>query len=836
MVYLRLSFREFRQRPGRAILTLMSIVIGVAAVVAVSLAAGTARRAFDDIFTAVAGRADLEVTAPFGTTFAANVAGKIRGLPGIAEASPVIERTGVMYVDSEPIQYMYMGVDPELDKKLHDYTLVAGKPLGDGHGVILDAAFAKTHGIQLEDRVDLLTPVGTVKAYISGLFRRDNVSATGQGAVLLMTLPNAQILAKAPRKIDNVQILLGEGANEEAVRAEIEKVLPGGLSVGQPAARSAMAAETSLSTEQGMEMARGFSLIVAVFIIANTFLINITQRRKQIGILRAIGTTRLQIGIMIYAEAILMGLVGSILGCLAGVVGARLLSRAMGELYQTNLPAVAPGWQPFAIAGLIGMGISFLGAALPARRARQLSPMDALRDVLPADIEGFTRWLMLLGTSFSLLGAAALYLSAVGRIEALYGVWAGILLLLGVALLLPLALRPLSWLASAAVAPFMRIESRLARRQLLRNYSRSTLTITFVYIAIATGIALANSILDNVNDVRDWYRQSIVADFIIRAMAPDMATGLAADLPQSLDAKLRAIPGITNIEGIRLVRAKVDDEPVIVAARDFSPRTIDAFDFIAGDSANLMDEVKRGEVLVGSVLAQRLGLKVGDKISIGAGSAPHELVVAAIVNDYQAGGLIVHMDRRFAQREFGIAGVDIYAILVDRKQLPEVRAALEKVTQEEDVPLQSSTDIQEHIDEMMAGVVGALWGMVALLLLVAAFGVANTLTMNVLEQTRELGLLRIIAMTRDQVRKTIFAQALMIGLLALVPGIFAGFAIAYLINLATLSVIGHPVQLQFHPWLMLGAFASGLALVAAAAWFPAERAARLQLSQALHYD
>jgi putative ABC transport system permease protein len=108
--------------------------------------------------------------------------------------------------------------------------------------------------------------------------------------------------------------------------------------------------------------------------------------------------------------------------------------------------------------------------------------------------------------------------------------------------------------------------------------------------------------------------------------------------------------------------------------------------------------------------------------------------------------------------------------------------------------------------------------------------------MNVLEQTRELGLLRIIAMTRDQVRKTIFAQALMIGLLALVPGIFAGFAIAYLINLATLSVIGHPVQLQFHPWLMLGAFASGLALVAAAAWFPAERAARLQLSQALHYD
>ena len=100
---------------------------------------------------------------------------------------------------------------------------------------------------------------------------------------------------------------------------------------------------------------------------------------------------------------------------------------------------------------------------------------------------------------------------------------------------------------------------------------------------------------------------------------------------------------------------------------------------------------------------------------------------------------------------------------------------------------------------MMAGVVGALWGMVVLLLLVAAFGVANTLTMNVLEQTRELGLLRIIAMTRDQVRKTIFAQALMIGLLALIPGIIAGFGIAYLINLATLPVIGHPVEAAVPP-------------------------------------
>ena len=143
-----------------------------------------------------------------------------------------------------------------------------------------------------------------------------------------------------------------------------------------------------------MEMARGFSLIVAVFIIANTFLITITQRRKQIGILRAIGATRLQIGIMIYAEAILMGIVGSILGCIVGVAARRTCSPARwASSTKPRSRASRSRWQPFILAGVIGMGISFIGAALPARRARQLSPMDALRDVLPSEIEGFSRWL-----------------------------------------------------------------------------------------------------------------------------------------------------------------------------------------------------------------------------------------------------------------------------------------------------------------------------------------------------------------------------------------------------------------------------------------------------------
>lgn len=836
MVYLRLGIRELGERPGRAILTLLSVVIGVAAVVAVGLAADTTRRAFDDIFRTVAGRADLEVTVPFGTTFDARLVDKLGEIPGVAVVSPVIERFAVMFVGDKRIQFTAMGVDPNVDRQVHEYTIVEGEPLGEVPGVIVDSTFAQNSGIKLGDRIDLLTPIGTKTALISGLFRREGTATTGQGAVLLLTLKNAQILFRARGQIDGAQIVLDPSSDENTVRAAIAKVLPKNVSVGRPAARSAMAEETSLSTEQGMEMARGFSLTIAVFIIANTFLMNITQRRKQIGILRAIGATRLQIGIMIYAEAILLGIAGSVLGCLAGVLAARVLTRAMGALYQTTLPTVALSWRPFLIAAALGVGISLLGAALPARRARRLSPMDALRDVLPSEIEGFTLWLRRLGTVCVALGSLAMGGTLVGEIDAVNAVKAAVLLLVGVMLLLPLALRPLSALAAAAIAPLMRIETRLARRQILRNYSRSTLTVIGVFLAIATGIGLANSVLDNVYDVRSWYRKTIVADFFVRAMAPDMATGLAADLPDDIGKELQAIPGIESIEAIRLVRAKVGDEQIVLAARDFSPHMIDTFDYVAGDPAKTLDEVHDGEVVVGSVLAQRLSLKVGDKVSLGVGDAAQEFTVAAIVNDYQAGGLILHLDRQVAQRVLGIQGIDAFAVRVDHGRMAEARSALEQLAQAHGLLLQSFTDIQQKIDGMIAGVVGALWGMVALLLLVAALGVANTLTMNVIEQTRELGILRIVAMTRDQVRRTIFAQALMIGLLALVPGVAAGFAIAYMINVATLPVIGHPVKLQFHPWLMFGAFAVGLAIVAAAAWFPAARAARLKLSEALRYD
>jgi putative ABC transport system permease protein len=283
---------------------------------------------------------------------------------------------------------------------------------------------------------------------------------------------------------------------------------------------------------------------------------------------------------------------------------------------------------------------------------------------------------------------------------------------------------------------------------------------------------------------------------------------------------------------VRLVSAKSDGQTVIVIAA----RNEFCADSKELDSPSLFSMPPGEGVIVGSVLAQRKGLKEGDSMTLDTRHGPRRLRVSAVVNNYMAGGLTIRMPRELAEELLGVEGVDAFVVKVDHRRLKPVEASLAQLCRRHGLLLQSYADVAQMIESMMGGLVGSLWGLLVLGLIVAAFGVVNTLGMNVLEQTRELGVLRVVASTRGQVRKAILAQATMLGLLGIVPGVLAGPAMAYVINLATMPVTGHPVVFTLHLRLLVAGCAAALAIVMAAALIPAERAARLPLVTALRYE
>jgi putative ABC transport system permease protein len=259
-------------------------------------------------------------------------------------------------------------------------------------------------------------------------------------------------------------------------------------------------------------------------------------------------------------------------------------------------------------------------------------------------------------------------------------------------------------------------------------------------------------------------------------------------------------------------------------------------DLVEGDPADVRRRLNEGEVVIGTVLAHRSGLKVGDTINADTPAGPQRLRIAGTAIEYTVGGLVVYMERGVARRLLDIQGADLLLIRAQPDRLAEVEGRLRAIGREHGLMLHSFAELSRMLDALMSGLVQSLWVLIVLGLVVAAFGIANTLTMNVLEQTREIALLRVVAMTRGNVRKLFFAQASILGVIGLVSGGVLGVNTAYVISLCSAPLLGYPISFSLHPGLIAACLAAAFAIVLVAAWLPANRAAKSNLLVALQYE
>ncbi len=832
----KFSLREVRSRPSRALLTFLSIAIGVGAVVAVLLSVSTTREAQRDMLRAMAGKADLEVIADGTKGFDYSLLKVIRQTPGVDLAVPSIRRYAKLVRGKRSATAQVLGIDPKIDQNVRDYEITSGTPLKKLGEILLDASFARSLELKVGDEIRLLGHGGLRQYAVAGLVTARGTTAVSMNNGAYLLLPDAVSAFGTKSKIDQAHLIVNPQSTPSIVLTALQAALPEAITVQTPPTRNQMAEETMFATENGLYMAIAFALLIAIFIIYNTFQMSVGERRKQIGILRAIGATRSQVSRMILREALWISVIAAAVGCLAGVYGAGFLTSATERLMQVELPGVRLTWLPFLIAVGFGVGVSVLGAILPARRASFVQPIEAIRDLDLADNDNVKRITRPLCVGAFAIGISVTVMAVSGWLPLGGDVVGVVFILLAIVLLIPTVLENVSRSLIRGLRPWLGVEAELAQRQLTRHLGRSALTVGVLYIAISSSIGMAGNILDNVANVNDWYKRTVIGDFFVRATNQSLAVGASPSIPDGIAEQLQQVQGIESIDSVRYLSMRSNDHSVMLIVRDFVGQSDTFFDLVEGTEEDAMAGLSAGKVVIGSVLARRLNLNVGMSLPLEGPHGTEQLPIVAITNEYLAGGLTAYMQRDVAERILDVTGVDAYIVQAEDSKLTEVEQRLQVVCQQNSIVLESYADVVRVINRTVNSVIASLWMLLALGCVIAAMGLVNTLTMNILEQTREIGMLRVVAMTRRQVRRMILAEAALLGMLGLVPGAISGVFISYVIGLSGSRVLGHTITFHFRPGLMFGCLLIGIVVVGIASFIPAERAARLKLANALRYE
>jgi putative ABC transport system permease protein len=839
-----------QQRPGRTILTVLSIVIGVTAVVGINLGTAATRNAYKQMFAVVTGKATLEIDAKGGGTIPLAIFPDVLNVAGVQTATPLIDRPGsISFGEDQQIRLQVLGIDPEYDQTVRDYTIIKGRQVGEDDELVIEHQFAKYYSLDVGSQVKVRTLKGSKEFEVVGLLEAKSGAASTQLAMGMMPLARAQYYFNSRRvpkgSIDKIQIVTVPDADVAAIEQHVAKVLPETAQIHQPSGSTQLMQTTLQSSEQGLRLATHFSILMAAIIILNTFLMNVSERRRHLSIMRAIGAIRRQITLSLIGESVLLGIIGTALGIVMGVGTAFVATWIIGVAFEVQLPRLIEVMtpQPFIMGAIFGMAMAIIAAYVPARIAGRVSPLEGMNRVVGPKSRNLT-WLLAIGGA--LIAGVSLwiiYRSIGGSIPIEVAGYAAPFFLVGVVMLDSLLLAPQAALFAWLIRPLARVESALALKQVLRHHARSALTVGVLFVAGSAGVAMANSILDSVQDIHEWYDQAIRADYVVRSMMPDMDRGTSAEMPEGIGEELAAVPHVKLIETGRFVEANVptsaDGSTEPIAAIAIARSLIDpnpAFDLIDGDRAKLRDQMRSGQVVIGSVLAHEAKLGLGDKLPLETREGVLQVPICGVTNDYLVGGKSIYMYREFGERWLGVQGVDGFMVQAEEGHVDDLKAPLEKITKKYDVFLLSNADIKRNVNRFVAGTEWCLWILVYTFYLVGAFGVINTLTMNVLEQTRELGLLRIVAMTKTQVRRTILMQALIMAGVGLPPGIAMGVMVGYVMNLAMPGSSGRPIEFHMQPRLLIVTLLGAFVIVLLAAFFPARRATQINVVEALHYE
>ena len=850
MILLRLiSWPYFRKHVLRTALTTAGIVLGVAVFVGMHTANQSVLFAFSHTVDRIAGKTELQVSAG-ETGFDEAVLDKVQSAASVRVAVPVIEAVADTRLRGQG-NLLVLGVDMTGDRRLRDYDFDSGEAaviddplvfLAQPDSIILAREFADKNGIAVGSRVTLGTAEGDKAFAVRGVMKSSGLTSAFGGNLAIMDIYAAQKMFGRGRTFDRIDVAVKPGRTLAEAEREIVAIVGPGFQVEPPSGRGQQFEAMLAAYSMMVGISSLFALFIGMFIIYNSFSIAVTQRRSEIGILRALGATRRQIRWLFLGESAVTGLVGSIGGVLFGILIARGIAASIGTLIadvygvaqHADELATNPALLTLALA--IGVGTSIVAAAIPARNAARVDPVQALQ-------KGKYQ---VLSAGESRARAIAAAIGAVISIACLVAANSRPLFYLGYALaiLVALLLGPLLSLALAkAIRPLLKwarpVEGALAADSLIQAPRRTSASVAALMLSLALVIAFAGMARASYDSIITWMETALNPELFILPSQSVVARTIR--FPPSMAGEVAAIPGVERVQMVRDARIVFRKTPVMLVAVEVNSIARTAqLPPVAGNPDEMYRTAAAGEgVMVSDNLAQLQHLSLGETMEIPAPNGMIRLPIVGIVVDYSDQQGTVLIDRSLFLRYWSDDSVNIFRVYVKPgAPIADVRQRiLEQYAGQRQVFVLTNDELKRYILKVTDQWFGLTSVQIAVAVLVAILGIVNTLTVSITDRRRELGVLQAVGGLHRQIRGTIWIEALSIGTLGLLLGFALGaINLYYILQIVHHDIAGMRLGYQFPVSTVLALVPTILGAAFVAAIWPAESAVHGSLVEALEYE
>jgi putative ABC transport system permease protein len=777
------SWPYLRRRKGRAAMALLSLALAVALFAAIRITDYSTVRAFEQSTNALLGSVQFVLTHGSGVeTEALTLAEQT---PGV-RAAPVIQRAA--NAGELGITLTVLGIDYARDARVRSY-----RPIGefnwsrlvlDRQVVVIPQSLGARYGLKLGDALVLSADGGEFRYSIAGLLRDEGPAAAVGGRVAVMPLSAAQELFAIPERVDRIDLVFDTQGAGDALRAG----LPAGYTL-EPAPRSSPVLDYSLAQMRTISL--GVTLValtIGLFIVYNSVSLSVTERAGELATVRALGARRRDVLSIFLVEAVVLGVPASVLGIGLGVLAARQMLRQaatnMNVMVQTvDITSMHIPPDAWTLGPLLGVVTALAGTFSAARAAARVSPAAAGSRsgaaLLTVQASRLWRWLL----AAVPLGAVSLALvlhPATPRMIAIVG-FALVVLSLGLAL--PQVILWMTLPLRALARRWLGIESYLAFDNVAKYAARTALTVVALAGSLAIVVAVSGMLRGFERATTRWMDDVFAFDLSVQANPLTATAYSGTAFPEDLMAEVAADPRVADASGARVVFQPYAGRTVMLLAIDAEPfwRMLVRRQRISPDDARaLVSELKRGAILVSRNFAHLYGVREGDRVRLAAAGGTRDLVVARVTEDYSWPLGVIGMDREVYKTGWHDRSITYLDVQVrDPHDIDALQADLTRSLRgQRTLYVHKLSDIKTYGTALLRDWFRLADAQIGLALMIGAVGVANTLLISVLGQSRQIGLIRAVGATRRQIQRVLVTEALLLGASGGLLGVVMGILVA----------------------------------------------------------